>query len=410
MPTRKTLLRWMLVALAFTALTGVLAVLVEASHVAWQIVGTGFATAVACALLMPITGMIDRAKSRSAGLVGMFWVVGEYLLTLLLIWEIPHNFFAHSYEEELALTAVVLLPAGPIAMALLKLTNQPYGRLAGRIGVVVVVAALLACWTGIWWRAAIAFIPSPVSDPSGFHTAEAWWKTGGSISIYGGLSVLCLIGLAAPDPRKWRWLGIVAAVFAGAIWLLDAWLRVGSDPGFVAFATLTSIASVVAFTNLCLYCPLKEGQGWVRVGAILSAMVTATALDASFVDIKLLHAGYADAFLFRIASAGGILCGCSALALVVLARINRGVDYEPLAAEILTVDLVCPRCRKKQAVRLGDSVCAGCALRISIRIEEPRCPKCGYLLFQLTSPRCPECGAPLPERASTAGPATQPST
>lgn len=400
----------MLVALAFTALAGVLAVLVEAGDVAWKIVGTGFATAVACALLIPITGMIDREKSRSAGLVGMFWMVGEYLLVLLLIWEIPRNFFAQRWEDDLALTTLISFPAGPLAMALLRLANQPYGRIAGRIGVGVVIAALLACWTGIWWSAALGFFPASPASLARYETAEAWWKTGGAISIYGGLSVLCLIGLVSGDARKWRWIGIVGGIVAGTMWLLDTWLGVGSDPGFVAFATLTSIASVVAFTNLCLYCPLKEGQGWVRVGAILSATVTAAALDASFVDIKLLHAGYADAFLFRIASAGGILCGCSALALVVLARINRGVDYEPLAAEILTVDLVCPRCRKKQAVRLGDSVCAGCALRISIRIEEPRCPKCGYLLFQLTSPRCPECGAPLPEGASTAGPAAQPST
>jgi len=408
MPTRKTLLRWMLVALAFTAVTGVVAVLVEASHVAWQIVGTGFATAVACALLMPITGMIDREKSRSAGLVGMCWVVWEYILAILLIWEVPRQVLALNWEEQIAATGAITLPAGPIAMALLRLASESYGRTAGRIGIGAIIAALASCWIGIWWRIAVAYSAVAPYAASRYETEEAWWQTGGSFSIYGGLCVLCLIGLATPDPRKWRWVGIVTAIFAGGLWLLDAWLHLGTDLGFVTFTTLTSIAAVVAFTNLCLYCPLKQGQGWVRVGAILSAMVTAAALDASFVDIKLLHAGYADAFLFRIASAGGILCGCSSLALFVLARINRGVDYEPLAAEVLTVDLICPRCRRKQAIRLGDSACAGCALRISIRIEEPRCPKCGYLLFQLTSSRCPECGTPLPDRTPPAGLAAQP--
>jgi hypothetical protein len=287
-------------------------------------------------------------------------------------------------------------------MALLRLANQPYGHVAGRLGIGALILSLLSCWTGIWWEVGLTAYPLIAAGSNRYETQESWWQTGGSFSIYGGLCVLCLIGLASPDPRKWRWLGILTAIFAGAMWLLDAWLGLGSDPGFVTFATLTSIASVVAFTNLCLYCPLKPGQGWVRVGAILAAIVTAAALDASFVDIRLLRAGYADAFLFRIASAGGILGGCSSLALVVLARINRGVDYEPLAAEVLAVDLVCPRCQKKQAIRLGDSVCAGCALRISIRIEEPRCPKCGYLLFQLTSSRCPECGTPLPDRTPSA--------
>ena len=36
-----------------------------------------------------------------------------------------------------------------------------------------------------------------------------------------------------------------------------------------------------------------------------------------------------------------------------------------------------------------------CGLKFHIRLEEPRCPKCDYLLFMLQSDRCPECGTPV---------------
>ncbi len=101
----------------------------------------------------------------------------------------------------------------------------------------------------------------------------------------------------------------------------------------------------------------------------------------------------------RLAAAGGILTGCGSLALAVLARMNRKVDYEPVSLELNEMTVVCPRCRKKQSVRLGDSICCACELRISIRIEEPRCPQCDYLLYRLTSDRCPECGTVIAAKA-----------
>ena len=99
--------------------------------------------------------------------------------------------------------------------------------------------------------------------------------------------------------------------------------------------------------------------------------------------------------LGRFASAAGIVTGCGTLALCVLARLNRKVDFEPFSPGLSEITVVCPRCRKKQPIRIGDSACAACELRISIRIEEPRCPQCDYLLYGLTSDRCPECGTVL---------------
>lgn len=94
----------------------------------------------------------------------------------------------------------------------------------------------------------------------------------------------------------------------------------------------------------------------------------------------------------RIAAAAGIVTACGTLALCVLFRMNRKVDFEPISTDLAEISVVCPRCGKKQAILLEDSVCVGCKLRISIRIEDPRCPQCDYLLYGLESDRCPECG------------------
>ena len=66
----------------------------------------------------------------------------------------------------------------------------------------------------------------------------------------------------------------------------------------------------------------------------------------------------------------GLLYGAGGL--LVLARINRGVDREAPAAELSAMSVVCPRCRKKQSLDIGDSSCSRCGLRISVRVEEPR--------------------------------------
>jgi hypothetical protein len=64
------------------------------------------------------------------------------------------------------------------------------------------------------------------------------------------------------------------------------------------------------------------------------------------------------------------------------------------------ITLFCPRCRKKQSLELGGASCTSCGLRIEVRAEEPRCAKCDYLLYKLTSDVCPECGAPIVHGAS----------
>ena len=81
--------------------------------------------------------------------------------------------------------------------------------------------------------------------------------------------------------------------------------------------------------------------------------------------------------------------------MLVLARLNRRVDFEPLADMPMAVTVICPRCGRRTKVPLGAGGCGACGLRIEINIEEPRCPQCGYLVYKLASDVCPECGTPV---------------
>lgn len=82
-------------------------------------------------------------------------------------------------------------------------------------------------------------------------------------------------------------------------------------------------------------------------------------------------------------------CICTTLAVPVLRALRRKQAAESTE---LNLTVVCPRCNLQQKLPDGDSCCAGCKLRFKIEIEEPRCLKCGYLLYKLTDNRCPECG------------------
>jgi len=382
MTLRTILLRGMLWSLGFAAVTGVLAVLIQGGDLAWRVVGTGIATALACGLMLPISTLIDREKTRSAGLLGMVVVIVEFLMALMLIWDVPRFLVGKRWEEEIASTMMSFALGTVFAALFLRIRVERYGYYAGRVGLVVTLAAFVVFMAGIWM-------------PDRFVAQEDWGETGSAFCLFGGLAVLALVGLGTAERRHWRWAGVVASAIACAMWLIEIWTGVGSDPGFVIFCVLLSLAAIVAHANLSMMCPLTPEQQWVRTGTIITAILAAGMIDLIVIDDRLFTVGIDDEILGRIAAAAGIVTGCGTLALCVLARINRKVDYEQLSPELTAMVVVCPRCGKKQSVSLGDSVCVACKLRISIRIEEPRCPKCEYMLYGLTSDRCPECGTPI---------------
>ena len=388
MPLRTVLLRVMLWSLGIAAVAGVLTVLVHGGETAWRVVGTALTTAVATGLMLPASAMMDHKKSRSAGLVGVAAVIVEFLLALALIWELPRHLWGVHWEDEIAGTMLVLAAATIFAMVFLALVKKPYAVFASRVGLLLTLVTCGAWVLGIWELCVCS--ARSLQEPC--RCQNIWFETGGATAVCGILIVLCLIGHGTADRRPWRWAGIVASGVAYAMWLINIWTGMESDLGTVIFTTLLSLAVVVVHANLSLTAPLEPHQRWVRNGTIVAAALTATFIDLIVIDEVLFRFGDSGDFLVRLAAASGILTGCGTMALAVLARLNRRIDYEPLSPELTHITVVCPRCGKRQSICLGDSVCVGCKLRISIRIEEPRCPQCGYLLYGLPSDRCPECG------------------
>ncbi len=381
MELRRLLLRIMLWSLGFAALTGVGAILLQVGDLTWRVVGTGLVTAAAAGLLMACSKMVDREKTRSAGLLGMCGVITEFVMALLLIWRVIVELFGVNVEERVALTMLHVGLCLPVAAALLGKMADARTRHLTRVGAVLCAIVLALLLVGVWY---------PMRWP---QYGEDWWESAGAVSIYGLLAVLCLVDAGTSRWREWRWLGVAAAGVAATMWLYDIWIGPGSDPGFVIFVTLTCAAAVIAHASLAALCPLTAGQRWMLWGTVAAAALTAGLVDLAVADDRLLHLGWDEtSFLWRGMGASGILAGCGTLALVVLAVLNRQIDYEPGSKEMLSLFLACPRCGKKQNVAIGEASCVACDLRISTRIEEPRCLSCGYLLYQLTSNRCPECG------------------
>jgi hypothetical protein len=134
---------------------------------------------------------------------------------------------------------------------------------------------------------------------------------------------------------------------------------------------------------------LTDATRWLRPLAIVLAMLSGLSLTAPIVlEIE------AEMY-YRLM---GVLLVVTLLTAVVVRVMQRmqGLDRQVnIETTKLEVELKCPRCLHRQTVTAGHSRCAHCKLRFNIEIEEPRCPKCNYLLFNLVHPQCPECGTAL---------------
>ena len=382
MTLREILMKAMLWSLGFAAVTGVAAVLFGGGDLIARVIGTGVATAFACGVMLPMAGLIDRTKTRPSGLLGMSMVCAEFLMSLMLIWDVANPLLGGDGEERVGLTMVILGPGVLVAMWLMGLVSDRQTVVAAWTGLAVVVAASTVFLIATW-------LPRTVL------AENECWETGAAILPMGMLAAIALGGVGSEKGRHWRWVGVLASAGALVMWLTDIWIGVGSDPGFVAWCVLISAAIVVAHANLALYAPLAPGQRWVLAVAIGAMMITAALFDAIIAEEKLGHSHFYADTLERILAAAAIVASCASLALCVLARLNRRVEFEPVVTELMDIVVFCPRCRRKQQVHVGGAVCSGCGLRITISVEEPRCPTCEYLLYGLTSDRCPECGSAI---------------
>lgn len=391
MPLRKILLRLMLLSLALSAVAGALAVLTSERDVVWRVVGTGIVTALAAGFLLPLSLLLDREKSRPSGLLGMAVVVLAFLLTLGLMWGVGSIFGPGSTSagDAMAFTLLALLFAAPPAMLFLRLVWTEQGRVAGWVGLGASTAAFVAMLVGSWLNGNFL---------SG--SSERWWGTAAVIGLYGGLTTASAFGVGG----RWRVLRLAGVAISGCglvIGLIGVWRDV--HEGSLIAVAATCAAVVLAHANLAMLCPLVGGQRWVRVITVGAVAVTAALIFASAWSKE--HDNLDWEIAGRGAGAAGIIAGCGSLALLILARLNRRMDSPAAPQTISRVTLVCPWCGRKQDMPLGDSNCGGCGLKFKLAVEEPRCPKCDYLLYMLKSDRCPECGTPVAGATGGSAPA-----
>ncbi len=383
MPLRSVLFRVLLAALAASAVFGVLAVLTQGSTVVLRVICTCCVTAGACALLIGASLISDGPGGRLAGLLAHLAVGFEYVLALLLTWDIPASLLTLSIDEELALTMLTVGLACPVAIAALRFLDAPGARRAAFITLGVDATALALYLAAIWLPASL----TPI------------WRLAETATVllpYGLLAALTALGRERGLSSAWRYVGYAACAGSAVLWTGGIWTRSGSPAGEVAVAGLSAASAALSLSNVLLLCALTPRQRWLRGATISAAVITAALFTLVVIRESYFDGGYGFGPVERLTAAGSILAGCGSLAVLVLARLNRRAAPLPVSAELTTVSLACPRCGLAQSLALGGASCGRCGLRIRMTVEEPRCPRCAYRLYGAMR-RCPECGTEIPD-------------
>ena len=376
MTLRRVLLRVMLWCLGLAAGFGVLSVLLSWNETAWRIIGTMATSAVAAGLLMAASLLSERKKSGPAGLLGMCIVLIEWLLAVVLIWDLPQIFSTTPWrlEERLGLTMILGL-ASLWAMAGLLATGYPLTRIAGRFTTIIAAICAVIWFVAIWeWT---------------IGRDDHLFATGVAVSVFGGLATFILLDFSLR--RTWVWAGLLASMVGLILALGSIWLQLKGGAG--GFEAIVSVSLLAAYWSAIRLVKVGRPAQWLKTTVLVLACITTLAMDVTiFADYQKIDLD----MVRRLAAAAVILTGCGTLALLVLMRLARKEIPSGEMPEIQTITLICPVCSKRVTGHPGACACAHCGLGFRIEIKEPRCTACNYLLLMLHSDRCPECGAPVP--------------
>ena len=382
----------MIWSLAAAAVLGAVAILTKGSDVIWRIAGTTGTTAACAALMMAASILLDKESGRSSGMVGMTAALFAALFALILIWELGILIPTSRPYETCGMTIANLIGCALPAMAFLRGRTIAPVRAASNVGVVLTAITFVLYLIPGWM----------IHQVMGIGSSDDWLLTATATGVIGLLVIACLVSIDTREQGGARRVlpllgigGVLSAFIAWCIVVYAIWMHIEETSG--AFATTISIACVVGLTQLAMLVPLSSGQAWVRIGTIGSAVIAAICVDI------LAFSDWSDPgeFVTRLGGAAGFVASCGSLALIIFARINRPMaDANRAYQEAESISVVCPGCRSKQVLPIGDSACAVCRLRFTIRVDEPRCAQCDYLLFMLKSDRCPECGTPIGQNAA----------
>ena len=349
MTTREILLRIVFGSLALAAGFGAAGVIFAGHDTLWRIVGTCAATAVGALLLLGSSTLLEREEARQPGAMSVALVVAEYVLMLGLIWELFYG-----ADDQAGLTALFLALTGFPALVFLGLTTRQGTAVAARVGLAACATSFLLFMIGTWSRG---------WGHRDFRHNH-WFEVGSSLAPFALLAVFSLVGTGL-DRRHWRWAGVAAAAAGFSITTYAIVFDIHQTSSL--FVCIVSVAIVVAHANTMMLVPLASGQRWLLWGTLGAAITSAV-----LVDVRSITSPWEQERLGRLAGAAAIIAGCGTLALLVLARINRRVDSSGFRSpEVREVTLVCPRCRRRQAIAIEHGTCAGCGLGIAVRLAEP---------------------------------------
>lgn len=387
MLSRQSLLRVMIGCLALTALMGIAGVFVGGWDLLGRLMGTAVLGAAASLLMLRAGAWMEHPATRRAGLLSMAVTLGIFVSLFAAIWTSWSSFpLPAPSSETLIFTAIFIGLTGAPAVRFVAALEKPALWLASRVGLVIDAVVFIMLMAALWL---------PLSSSGGFRlmfsdAGSRLAASAGTLAGHGLVVVLCLVDWTRGDRRWWRWIG-VAALAVGCVGLVvGIWLNRGGDP--TPLFVIASVGVAVAHANLMLLVPLRAGQNWLRAGTIVAAALTIVLADA----LALMKIDQ-DVMLARVTAAVGIVAVCGTLAMLVLARINRGHAAPPQEAGNVVApgELVfpCPVCNKPHTARHGASSCAGCGLMFNVFIQVPRCAACGYVLLHNPGKACPECGS-----------------
>ncbi|NOX59635.1 MAG: hypothetical protein GXP29_12380 [Planctomycetes bacterium] len=385
MDAQKRLLKIILWVVVAAGLCGISIVGFVGGNLADRVITTGIATAAACALLILASVLTEHRHTTVAGLLLMSTVVIEFLLATVVVWDLP-DFLSNyrSWRVENAIESTLFL--FPVSILLIA------GALAARHTCI----GQRACW----WAIALIVTAFLLIESSEWAWPDQWGTgtyeyAGQTMFLHLGLAIICYAGGSRTAPKRWRYIGVVAAVAAWCLETASVWPWAWDGKIRAAYFGLCAIAVIIAHANLCTFATLKRKQAWalwVSVGTAALASLLVALTRASNVAFPFIETTVSGIRIDMIGAASGIVAAFSSLALCILSIMNKKSVLEAITDSIAQVELACPRCRNKQLLNPGESTCAQCELKIEVQFEEPRCTACAYLLVGLTGDVCPECG------------------
>lgn len=214
-------------------------------------------------------------------------------------------------------------------------------------------------------------------------------------AVVTGLYSLGALAASIPfDRGHWRvasGAGIATLVIAFVLTVPVVWLpQLEDSDAYGRFVgSIATIGGLLAHMSLISMARVSSRFRWLQLLTIVSSFLLATTI----IGMIIVNPSYPNSQLW--ATSIGLcvlLAACGSIVIPIAQVLNRIQTAEQVETVDLEMTIICPRCRLQQVVASGPCICAQCKLRFKIEIEEPRCEKCGYLLYQLTENRCPECG------------------